>query len=209
MSTIGSNWVQNPNRVLKDIEQEFDETASEYEPKSLEWDYRGADDGAAFIARHVTPNARVVEAGCGSGLVGQRLQRAGFDNLTGCDISSAMLELAGAKQAYRQLVKTDIHSIPLADTSFDALICIAVLTYSPDLERAFTEFERLVAPGGTIVFSHRVDLENSCGFSDALSKRLREGRWSTLEVTDARLYYPKKNDYADRVLVKYHAYRRQ
>jgi predicted TPR repeat methyltransferase len=206
---VGFNWVLDPNQRLDDIEAEFDESAGAYEASSLAWDYRGARDGAAFFARQATPDSRVVEMGCGSGLVGQELALRGFSQLTGCDISAGMLELARQKGVYSGgLVKTDIAATPLLDASVDALLCIAVLTYANNIERVFCEFDRLVRPGGVIVFSHRVDLESRAGFAPALGRRIDRGHWRRIEVTEPQLYYPGRADYADTIVIRYHAYER-
>ena len=156
------------------------------------WEYRGATDGAAFFAAHVAPPATVVEAGCGTGLVGERLAARGFNDLTGCDISARMLELAQAKAVYGGgLFRTDIGEMPFSDAGFDALVCIAVLTYAASIERVFAEFDRVVRPGGTIVFSHRPDLEHDCGFDAALARRV--GRtWIPVAVSEPQLYYPRQ-----------------
>jgi ubiquinone/menaquinone biosynthesis C-methylase UbiE len=207
---IGENWVTNPHRVLADIESEFDETAHEYEDSSAAWDYRGARDGSAFFAALVPTAARVLDAGCGTGLVGRGLAARGFSRLTGCDISSAMLAKAQAKGVYSGgCHKADIGRMPFADASFDALVCIAVLTYAASIARIFAEFDRVVRPGGAIVFSHRVDLEGDCGFPDALARRLESQAWERLAVSEPQLYYPRKEDYLDRITVRYHGYRRQ
>ena len=105
------------------------------------------------------------------------------------------------------LVKADLCSMPFPEASFDALVCIAVLTYAPSIERVFTEFERVTRPGGILVFSHRLDLETDCGFNEALSARLLAEAWSKIAVTEPMLYYPKKPDYSDVITVRYHAYR--
>ena len=207
---IGENWVKNPNRVLAGIEAEFDETAQDYEESSAIWDYRGAVDGGAFTAAVVPTAARVLDAGCGTGLVGHQLAARGFSDLTGCDISSAMLARAQEKRIYSGgCHKADIGRMPFADASFDALACIAVLTYAESIERMFGEFDRVVRPGGTIVFSHRVDLEEDCGFPEALAGRLDSQAWERLIVSQPRLYYPLKEDYLDKITVRYHGYRRR
>ena len=205
---IGANWVTSPHRMLRDIEQEFDLTADQYEARSAEWDYRGASDGPALVARHVPRRARVLDAGCGTGLIGAALAEAGFRDLTGVDISTGMLARAKARGVYLGgLVRADLCAMPFEDHGFDALVCIAVLTYAPSIERVFTEFERVLRPGGLFVFSHRVDLEGDCGFDEALTRRLSAARWRSVEVTEPRLYYPGKPDYADIITVRYHAYR--
>jgi ubiquinone/menaquinone biosynthesis C-methylase UbiE len=204
---IGSNWVRNPHRVLAEIEREFDLTAEGYEARSAEWDYRGATDGPAFAARHLPAGARILDAGCGTGLIGAGLHALGWEDLAGADISAGMLARARARGIYRTLAKCDLCAMPFEDASFDAVVCIAVLTYAPSLERTFSEFERVLRPGGLLVFSHRVDLEADCGFDEALARRLPTGAWTTLEVTAPMLYYPNKPDYAAVVTVRYHAYR--
>lgn len=204
---IGSNWVRNPNRVLADIEREFDLTAEDYERLAAEWDYRGAADGPAFAARHVPQSARVLDAGCGTGLIGAGLHALGRDNLTGADISAAMLARARARGIYRALAKCDLCAMPFSDGDFDAVVCIAVLTYAASIERVFREFERVLRPGGLLVFSHRVDLETDCGFDASLARRLQESEWSEIEVTGPMPYYPLKSDYTDVVTIRYHAYR--
>lgn len=204
---IGSSWVLNPNHKIEEIEAEFDESADGYEQSSKDWNYRGAEDGAAFFIQLVEPTARVVDVGCGSGLVGRELAKAGFSALCGCDISASMLEIAHEKAVYScGLHKADIRAIPFANNAFDAMICIAVLTYSNDLEQNFREFERVIRPGGTIVFSHRVDLERKHGFSEALARRIDACTWRKRAVTEPQLYYPEKRDYTDKITIRYHAY---
>jgi SAM-dependent methyltransferase len=47
----------------------------------------------------------------------------------------------------------DAESLPFADGSFDLVLGHAVLHHIPDLARAFAEFERVLAPGGTVLFA--------------------------------------------------------
>jgi len=206
---VGSNWVKNPHRDLGDIEREFDLTADQYEACSTAWDYRGSIDGPAFISRHLPREAKILDVGCGTGLIGAGLAARGYRNLTGIDISASMLKRARDRKGVYSggLVKADLCSMPFPEASFDALVCIAVLTYAPSIERVFTEFERVTRPGGILVFSHRIDLETDCGFAEALSARLLADDWSKIAVTEPMLYYPKKPDYSDVITVRYHAYR--
>ena len=103
-NSIGSSWVLNPNHKIEEIEAEFDKSANGYEQSSKDWNYRGAEDGAAFFIQLVEPTARVVDVGCGSGLVGSELAKAGFAALCGCDISASMLEIAHEKAVYSCVV---------------------------------------------------------------------------------------------------------
>jgi SAM-dependent methyltransferase len=49
--------------------------------------------------------------------------------------------------------RADAESLPFADESFDLVLGHAVLHHLPNLDRAFAEFHRVLAPGGRIVFA--------------------------------------------------------
>ena len=73
------------------------------------------------------------------------------------DISPGMLATLGANaDALGLAVHTavaDAERLPFPDASFDLVFGHAVLHHIPHLERAFAEFERVLAPGGTLVFA--------------------------------------------------------
>jgi SAM-dependent methyltransferase len=50
-------------------------------------------------------------------------------------------------------VRLDAESLPFRDESFDLVFGHAVLHHIPDLARAFVEFERVLAPGGAVLFA--------------------------------------------------------
>jgi SAM-dependent methyltransferase len=52
-----------------------------------------------------------------------------------------------------ETVACDAAELPFEDESFDLVLGHAVLHHLPDLERAFSEFERVLAPGGTLFFA--------------------------------------------------------
>jgi SAM-dependent methyltransferase len=47
----------------------------------------------------------------------------------------------------------DVQSLRFDDASFDVVLCLGVLEYVPDLDRAFDEVARVLRPGGVFVFS--------------------------------------------------------
>jgi ubiquinone/menaquinone biosynthesis C-methylase UbiE len=102
--------------------------------------------------------ARSLEIGAGTGYFSLNLLRAGLIGEATCsDISPGMLEtLAENARALDLRVHTqpaDAERLPFADASFDIVLGHAVLHHIPDLPRAFSEFERVLAPGGTVVFA--------------------------------------------------------
>jgi ubiquinone/menaquinone biosynthesis C-methylase UbiE len=102
--------------------------------------------------------ARSLEIGSGTGYFTLNLMRAGLIGEATCsDISPGMLETLAANAERLGLnVKTepaDAERLPFADASFDLVLGHAVLHHIPDLQRAFMEFERVLAPGGTVLFA--------------------------------------------------------
>jgi ubiquinone/menaquinone biosynthesis C-methylase UbiE len=102
--------------------------------------------------------ARSLEIGAGTGYFTLNLLRAGLIGQATCsDISPGMLEtLADNARRLELEVRTepaDAERLPFADESFDLVLGHAVLHHIPDLPRAFAEFERVLAPGGTVLFA--------------------------------------------------------
>jgi ubiquinone/menaquinone biosynthesis C-methylase UbiE len=102
--------------------------------------------------------ARSLEIGAGTGYFTLNLLRAGLIGEATCsDISPGMLDtLADNAQRLGLHVRTepaDAERLPFADESFDLVLGHAVLHHIPDLPRAFAELERVLAPGGTLLFA--------------------------------------------------------
>jgi len=68
--------------------------------------------------------ARILDAGCGTGLVGRRLQQAGYTDVHGSDYSEKMLDEASTSGAYRSLVQHDL-TLPIeTDELYDAALAV-------------------------------------------------------------------------------------
>ena len=102
--------------------------------------------------------ARALEIGSGTGYFTLNLMLAGvIADATCSDISPGMLATLDENAARLGLqVRTrqaDAEHLPFEDESFDLVFGHAVLHHIPDLPRAFAEFERVLAPGGTVIFA--------------------------------------------------------
>jgi ubiquinone/menaquinone biosynthesis C-methylase UbiE len=102
--------------------------------------------------------ARSLEIGAGTGYFTLNLLAAGLIGQATCtDISPGMLAALRANAAGLGLDVTtqevDAERLPFADGSFDLVLGHAVLHHIPDLNRAFAEFERVLAPGGSVLFA--------------------------------------------------------
>ena len=99
---------------------------------------------------------RVLDAGCGPGAYAQWLLDHGAQ-VVAVDANEKMLAHARARTANRAEFHLANLNAPLdflADASFDLVICPLVLDYIRDWTPLFREFQRVLRPGGVLVFSH-------------------------------------------------------
>ncbi len=100
-------------------------------------------------------SGRIMDLGCGSGAAVPHLRSLGFD-IVGVDFSPEMLAHAHhdfAGDGGVRFCRSDAESLPFASESFDHLVCLGLLEYLGDHERAVREAARVLRPGGTAVFS--------------------------------------------------------
>lgn len=74
-------------------------------------------------------DARILDAGCGTGLVGAELARRTQAEIDGIDLSPGMLEEAARKEVYRTLAEADMTAaLDLPDNSYDGVVSVGVFT---------------------------------------------------------------------------------
>lgn len=103
----------------------------------------------ALIARWLPRRARILDIGCGTGLLLAELQRRGFYNLWGVDLSPKMIEKA--QQNFKgPLQIANCYKLPFENESFDAVIISSMLHHLPDIPLALKEIERVLQPYGLL-----------------------------------------------------------
>ena len=110
----------------------------------------------------ITPGSRVLDLGCGTGLVAEAIGPR-CASLTGVDISSRMVEQARKKALYDRLYVTTLeeHLNEIA-VPYDTIIAADVLMYVGALEDVFASVHRALREGGLFIFS--IELLNEAGF---------------------------------------------
>lgn len=99
--------------------------------------------------------ALVVDIGCGTGSA-SKLLVAQFEsaNVIALDWSAGMLEqVAKTGGGKPWLLRSDMHTLPLAARSVDLIFSNLALQWSYDLSAVFHEFRRVMKPGAMLVFS--------------------------------------------------------
>ena len=105
-------------------------------------------------------NARILDLGCGSGIVGQELRRLGYTNVDGLDLSAEMMAKAKEKGVYCSLIQGEMASeeckkLNVAPGQYDAATCVAVFTHGHVKGKGFDDFLHVLKPGGLAFFTVR------------------------------------------------------
>lgn len=135
------------------------------------------DPYATELARRVEalPGRRMLELAAGTGVATRALAetvRADV-SIVATDLNEPMLETAKRIGTRRPVEwrPADAQNLPFRDGSFDAVVCQFGVMFFPDRAAAFAEAARVLAPGGTFVFSVWDRIEDN-EFADAVTHGL-------------------------------------
>jgi len=114
-------------------------------------------DPALFRLLGDVRGRRVLDAGCGSGYLARLLAAKGAE-VVAVDHSPKLLEIARCEETEEPLgvkyLEADLGRLSLlADAAFDIIVSNVVLQDVVAFDRAFTEFHRVLRPGGRLLFS--------------------------------------------------------
>jgi ubiquinone/menaquinone biosynthesis C-methylase UbiE len=126
----------------------YDEFSNWYEKERGRGYHALIDDLEVSVAEPLARGARVLEVGCGTGLILERIARVA-EVAKGIDLSPGMLEQA--RQRGLDVCEGMATELPFADASFDLVYSFKVLAHVPEIEKALEEMARVTRPGGTIL----------------------------------------------------------
>ncbi|NET25264.1 methyltransferase domain-containing protein [Okeania sp. SIO1I7] len=168
------SWIYK-NGKEDNLEQKYDAWASVYDT-DLDQPYRCSPVHSANALAKVLPNkdATILDAGAGTGMVGEALAELGYTNIVGVDLSEKMLEVARKKQVYTALYQGNLEE-PLAFTSeasYDAILSVGVFTFGHAHPRALKSLSSLLKKSGYFILTVRVDYYNQSNFLHEILQNL-------------------------------------
>ncbi len=177
----------------RDNESYYDEFANWYENERHDGYHAFIDRLESDLILPLSPNKDVLEVGCGTGLILDKIQPVA-GRAVGIDLSDGMLE--GARKRGLEVYKSDACSLPFEDETFDLVYSFKVLAHVEDIDTALAEMSRVTRPGGKLVleFYNRASLRYAAkrlAGPGKISKKTDEGavftRWDTKESIVERL----------------------
>lgn len=182
-----------------------------YDADLADWGYHAPARAADMLSKLLAGSASaaassgrpLLDAGCGSGLVGAELRRHGLEPIVGGDFSAVSVETARSRGLYSDVVELDLN-VPLrfADGEFRAVVSIGVFSYLSDSEATVRELLRVVEVGGPVLFTQRTDLWDERNFDRMLSGLSEQGVCD-VSVSHAEPYLPLHPEFGDDIRIRY------
>ena len=126
--------------------------------------------------------AKIIDVGCGTGLVGEKLKAKDFIYFDGLDISKDMLSIAKSR-GYRNLFLGSLNKqLPVLDDAYDAAMCIGVFTHGHVSSDGFSELCRIVKPGGYVCFTINEGVFEEYGFKEMIGEFQLNKVWEVISL---------------------------
>lgn len=180
---------ESPDKLTKT----YDDWSKRYDSDMLQAGYRHPMICIGLLARYVPAQAgAVLDAGVGTGLLGEWLKILGYGEVAGFDLSTGMLEVARSKQAYDDLRQAELGKrLPYDDGRFAAAVCAGVFTIAHARPEGLDDLLRVVRRGGHVVLTVKDKLYEE-GFERHLETLISAGRCRLAEMTPSYLSMPNQ-----------------
>jgi len=155
---------------------------NKYVQDMLDWNYTGPKETTeTFIKYQKNQDAKIYDAGCGTGLVGVELKKFGYKNFYGADLSKKLLDLV-PKNLYKKLDQVDLNK-PINEESntYDAILCVGTFTFGHVKPPALDEFIRITKDKGHICFTINEGIHEEYGFDKKIDQLKNDKKWKEIE----------------------------
>jgi len=156
----------------------------EYNKNMVSWNYQAPQNTVKLFDKHApNKNINILDAGCGSGLVGIELQKYGYTKITGVDFSKEMLDLIPSK-IYHQLELIDLNKkLKYENNFFDAITCVGTFTYGHVKANALNELLRILKKNGLICFTINEGIYKKYQFDIKLKQLSDDKLWNIIDIS--------------------------
>ncbi len=168
--------------TTEDIMKYYDEWGNKYDQDMVDWNYTAPKETVnAFKKYAPNKNIAILDAGCGTGLVGIELKKNKYLNIEGLDLSKKLLNLV-PKGYYKKLAIADLNqSIKINDNFYDAILCVGTFTFGHVKPHALDEFIRITKNKGLISFTINEGIYEKYGFDKKIKELSKKGYWNIKE----------------------------
>ena len=171
-------------KTTEEVMKYYDEwgVKNKYDQDMVDWNYTGPKETVStFIKYAKDKNIKILDAGCGTGLVGVELKKYNYLNIDGMDLSKKLLDLV-PKGYYQKLDQVDLNKpIKVKNDTYDAIMCVGTFTFGHVKPHALDEFIRISKNKGLICFTINEGIYKEYGFDKKISELKKNKYWNVKE----------------------------
>jgi len=172
--------IKKPEELLKYYQDWTDN--NKYNKDMVDWNYTAPQETVSVLRKYaLKKNSRILDAGCGTGLVGIELKKYGYSNIEGVDFSQSMLDLV-PQNIYQKIEKIDLNKpLKFKHNIYDVVMCVGTFTYGHVKPHALDEIIRITKNKGLICFTINEGIYEEYGFDRKIKELTNNRSWNVRE----------------------------
>ena len=172
--------IKKPEELLKYYQDWTDN--NKYNKDMVDWNYTAPQETVSVLKKYaLNKNSKILDAGCGTGLVGIQLKKYGYLNIEGVDFSQSMLDLV-PQNIYKKIEKIDLNKpLKFKNNIYDIVICVGTFTYGHVKPHALDEIIRITKNKGLICFTINEGIYEEYGCDKKIKELTNNKLWNIKE----------------------------
>ena len=169
-------------KTTEEIMKYYDKWSEKYDKDMVNLNYTGPKETVDVLRKYVTnKNIKILDAGCGTGLVGIELKKFGYTNIDGLDLSQKLLDLV-PKGYYKKLEQADLNKpINTKNDIYEVIMCVGTFTFGHVRPPALDEFIRITKNKAFICFTINEGIYKDYGFDKKIKELTDNKSWKVKE----------------------------
>ena len=155
---------------------------NKYNKDMVDWNYTAPQETVSVLKKYsLNKNSKILDAGCGTGLVGIELKKYGYLHIDGVDFSQDMLDLV-PQGIYKKIEKVDLNKLlKFKNNTYDVVMCVGTFTYGHVMPKALDELIRITKNKGLICFTINEGIYEEYGFDNKIKELSSTKSWNVKE----------------------------
>jgi len=167
------------------LRERYDVWAADYDSDLDDMKWKAPQAGAERCSHFARPDAEILDAGCGTGLVGVSLASMGHTRIVGFDLSDGMLQRSAERNVYSELRQGSLlDRLPFEDGRFGSVVSVGVFTLGHVNGSAFAELARVTSSSGHVSITFRDDAFGHLGYRVEQQRLIDSGTWELVDLTE-------------------------
>jgi len=169
-------------KTTEDVMKYYDVWGDKYDRDTVEWNYTGPQETVKIFKKYSkNKDIKILDAGCGTGLVGIELKKNGYTNIDGADLSKKLLDLIPS-DLYKKLEQIDLNkTLDKKSNIYDAVLCVGTFTFGHVKPQALDELIRVIKNKGLICFTVNEGIYEEYGFDKKIKNLSNIKSWNVIE----------------------------